>query len=87
MLNSRDLDSNEWTRFHSLTAFITYQEAFKQIKQAGVDDDWWNIFEHHIGIYLATPGVAHWWQENKSIFGHEFVAYLDSERASAPCSG
>ena len=80
MKNNNDLDPEEWARFHSywMTIFITYQEAYKEVKKVGTDDDFWNIIQQHALTYLSTPGLSIWWQKNKYMFNDEFVSHFDS---------
>ena len=73
------LEPSERVRFHGfwMTSFIAYQEAFYQVKLPNVDDNWWKIIEHHMLLYLRTPGLNDWWQRNKHVFGEEFIAFVD----------
>lgn len=81
MEEAPDFSDSDRGRFHNywMTAFINYQEAFKSVRGQRTDDDFWNIIEHHIRIYLSTPGLARWWQKNAHVFNEEFVAYLNGE--------
>lgn len=73
------LDADDRTRFHNywMTTFINYQEAFYQVRQLGVDDEWWKVLERHMLLYLRSPGLSEWWQETKSMFGTEFVRFVE----------
>ena len=84
MQDNHALTPEEWNRFHNfwMTAFMTYQEAFKEVKKAGTDDDFWNILEQHIRTYLNTPGLSFWWKKNKTMFNSEFVDYFAEESST-----
>ena len=78
-----ELTAAERARFHIywMSAFINYQETFYQVRQLGVDDDWWRIVERHLLRVLETPGLAGWWDHNRSSFGDDFVAFVEEHRS------
>lgn len=84
MSQRSSLDPDDRIRFHNfwMTSFINYQEAFYQVKQLGVDDEWWTIIERHMLLYLESPGLADWWLHNKATFGSDFVGFVDGKLAA-----
>jgi len=85
MKNIDGLNSQEKARFHYywMTGFITYQEAFKEVKLSGTDDDFWNVLEHALIRQLRTPGLSKWWQRNRIAFNPEFVAHFENAKDDA----
>jgi len=85
MSDYSSLDGGDRTRFHNfwMTTFINYQEAFYQVRQLGVDDEWWKVLEKHMLSYLRSPGLAEWWREDKNIFGADFVEFVDQRLGEA----
>ena len=81
MQNLDELSDEERARFHYywMTAFITFQEAFKEVKQPGTDEDFWNVLESGIRRQLRSPGLSAWWIRNSESFSPEFVAHLAKE--------
>jgi hypothetical protein len=77
------LSLQDRARFHSfwMTTFINYQEAFYQVRELGVDDEWWRILEAHLLRYLGSPGLNDWWEQNQELFGDRFVRFVEGKRA------
>lgn len=80
MLDPKSLDADERAQahFYWMTGFITYQEAFKEVKKTGADDDFWNVLDHAIRQQLQTPGISDWWCRNKKQFNPEFAEHFSN---------
>ena len=80
------LDPIDYFRLHMLwmTVFLSYQDAYLHASRSLIERHLWQVHEGHMLQFLARPGLAKWWGQNRSRFAAEFADHVDERRAASP---